>query len=68
MNARFVVVMGAMATVLAVKANDTGFTGTFDNEAVPKIWEQWLQGAEPEAKEMVEKIKAVVADWEKTKK
>jgi TRAP-type transport system periplasmic protein len=40
----------------------------FINEVAPKIWDQWLQGAEPEAKEMLAKIKTMVSEWEKTRK
>jgi TRAP-type C4-dicarboxylate transport system substrate-binding protein len=31
----------------------------------PKIWDLWLENAEPEAKEIVQMIQAMVADWEK---
>jgi hypothetical protein len=34
-------------------------------DAAPGVWETWLQKAGPEARELVEKIKAIVADWER---
>ncbi len=34
-------------------------------DAAPKVWDIWLQKAGPEAKDLVVKIKAMVADWEK---
>ncbi|MBI2552929.1 MAG: hypothetical protein HYV92_00510 [Candidatus Rokubacteria bacterium] len=34
-------------------------------DVAPKVWETWLQKAGPEAKDLVEKIKATVADWER---
>jgi TRAP-type C4-dicarboxylate transport system substrate-binding protein len=34
-------------------------------EAAPGVWDIWLQKAGPEAKALVEKIKATVADWER---
>lgn len=34
-------------------------------DVAPKVWDTWLQKAGPEAKDLVEKIKATVADWEK---
>jgi TRAP-type C4-dicarboxylate transport system substrate-binding protein len=34
-------------------------------DVAPLVWDTWLQKAGPEAKELVEKIKAIVADWER---
>lgn len=34
-------------------------------DVAPKVWETWLQKAGPEARELVEKIKAIVAEWER---
>lgn len=34
-------------------------------DVAPKVWDTWLQKAGPEAKDLVEKIKATVADWER---
>jgi len=35
------------------------------SEGGPQIWDEWLKTAEPEAKEMMAKIKMMVAEWEK---
>jgi TRAP-type C4-dicarboxylate transport system substrate-binding protein len=34
-------------------------------DVAPRVWESWLQKAGPEARELVEKIKATVAEWER---
>lgn len=40
----------------------------FLNSMAPKVWDMWVAGAEPEAKVMMEKVKFIVADWEKGRK
>lgn len=40
----------------------------FIRREVPKIWDMWMKKAEPEAKEMMEKIKALIGEWEKSHK
>jgi TRAP-type C4-dicarboxylate transport system substrate-binding protein len=34
-------------------------------DVAPRVWDTWLQKAGPEAKDLVERIKATVAEWEK---
>ncbi|MFQ5829848.1 MAG: TRAP transporter substrate-binding protein [Candidatus Methylomirabilia bacterium] len=34
-------------------------------KVAPKVWDIWLQKAGPDAKQLVERIKAIVAEWEK---
>lgn len=34
-------------------------------DVAPRVWETWLQKAGPEARELVDKIKATVAEWER---
>jgi len=34
-------------------------------DAAPKVWEAWLSKAGPEARELVDRIKAIVAEWER---
>jgi TRAP-type C4-dicarboxylate transport system substrate-binding protein len=34
-------------------------------DAAPGVWETWLQKAGPEARDLVDKVKAIVADWER---
>lgn len=40
----------------------------FVDRVAPKAWESWLKDAEPEAREMVSKVRSLVADWEKGRK
>jgi TRAP-type transport system periplasmic protein len=38
------------------------------SEGAPKIWEDWLQRAEPDAKEVMKNIRSMVDDWQKKQK